>query len=95
MAFEKRVPAGPALRADRSFTCASSCGLYTGSQRSMSASILCSTRQFTAAAAPATSAMPRVAATRIRGGTIPGVARNMPITAVNTMSETTRGLVSA
>ena len=32
---------------------------------------------------------------RTRGGTMPGVARNMPITAVNTMSETTRGLVSA
>jgi hypothetical protein len=29
------------------------------------------------------------------GGTIPGVARNMPITAVSRMSETTRGLVNA
>ena len=39
--------------------------------------------------------MPRVAANTIAGGGRPGVARNMPITATNTMSETTRGLVSA
>jgi hypothetical protein len=36
-----------------------------------------------------------VAANSVPGGTIPGVARNMPITAVNTTSDTTRGLVSA
>ena len=29
------------------------------------------------------------------GGTMPGVARNIPITAVKTISDTTRGLVSA
>jgi len=48
-----------------------------------------------AAAAPATSAMPSVPASRMRGGTMSDVARNMPITAVNTISDTTRGLVSA
>jgi len=63
--------------------------------RSISASTFCSTRQLIAAAAPATRAMPNVPASSTRDGTIPGVARNMPITAVNTMSETTRGLVSA
>ena len=36
-----------------------------------------------------------MAANSVPGGTMPGVARNMPITAVNTMSDTTRGLVSA
>src|SRR6267143_5562980 len=40
--------------------------------RVMTASILCSTRQFTAAAAPATSQMPMVAASRSFGGTMPG-----------------------
>jgi hypothetical protein len=60
----------------------------------MIASIFCSTRQFTAAAAPATSAMPIVPARKAWSGTAPGTARNIPITAVNTMSETTRGFVS-
>jgi hypothetical protein len=46
------------------------------------------------AAAPATSAMPIVAPSSGWSGTQPGVARNIPITAVKTMSETTRGLVS-
>jgi len=63
--------------------------------RAIMASIFCSMRQFTAAAAPATRAMPTVAANRTRGGTIPGAARNMPITAQNTMRETTLGLVRA
>jgi len=62
--------------------------------RAISASIFCSIRQFAAAAAPATSAMPNVPAIRIRQGTMPGTARNMPITAQNTISETTRGFVS-
>src|SRR5437867_10947519 len=59
----------------------------------MTASIRCSTRQFTAAAAPATSQMPMVAASRSLGGTMPGTARNMPMTAQNTINDTTRGLV--
>ena len=63
--------------------------------RCMRASIFCSTRQLIAAALPATSAMPRVAARSSRGGTIAGAARNMPITAVKTISDTTRGFVSA
>ena len=63
--------------------------------RAISASIFCSTRQLNAAAAPATSAMPTVAKNTMRGGGSPGVARNMPITAQKTISDTTRGLVSA
>ena len=63
--------------------------------RAISASIFCSTRQLNAAAAPATSAMPTVANSTTRAGGKPGVARNMPITAQNTISDTTRGLVSA
>jgi len=39
--------------------------------------------------------MPSVPAHKTCNGTMPGVARNMPITAVKTMSDTTRGLVSA
>ena len=61
----------------------------------MSASSFCSIKQLIAAAAPATSAMPMVAASNILKGTMPGVARNMPITAVKTISDTTRGLVSS
>jgi hypothetical protein len=38
--------------------------------------------------------MPTVPASSTWSGTAPGTARNMPITAVNTMSDTTRGLVS-
>ena len=63
--------------------------------RAISASIFCSTRQLMAAAAPATSAMPSVPNSSARSGTMPGVARNMPMTAVNTINDTTRGLVSA
>jgi hypothetical protein len=63
--------------------------------RIISASIFCSTRQLIAAAAPATSAIPTVANRTTENGGNPGVARNIPITAVNTTSETTRGLVSA
>ena len=46
-----------------------------------------------AAAAPATSAMPTVATNTMPAGGNPGTARNMPITAQKTMSDTTRGLV--
>jgi hypothetical protein len=62
--------------------------------RRIIASSFCSTRQLTAAAAPATNAMPSVPAISTCAGTITGVARNMPITAVKTMSDTTRGFVS-
>src|SRR5712691_3233865 len=61
--------------------------------RVMTASIFCSTRQFTAAAAPATSQMPMVAESTSLGGTMPGTARNMPMTAQKTINDTTRGLV--
>ena len=60
----------------------------------MTASIFCSTKQLIAAAAPATKPIPNVAAISTTGGTMPGVARNMPMTAVNKISDTTRGLVS-
>ncbi len=63
--------------------------------RDMSASSFCSTRQLTAAAAPATSAIPTVAAMSSSSGSAPGTARNIPMIAVNTISETTRGFVRA
>jgi len=62
--------------------------------RNMRASICCSIRQFTANAAAASSQMPMVAATTLPISGKPGVARNMPITAQNTASCVTRGLVS-
>src|SRR5687768_15621448 len=55
----------------------------------------CSTRQLIAAAAPATRAIPSVAAKTRPGGGTPGVARNIPMIATKTISETTRGFVSA
>ena len=61
--------------------------------RAITASTLCSTRQLKAAAAPATSAIPRVAAASSPAGGSVGEASSMPITAVKTMSETTRGFV--
>ena len=61
------------------------------------ASMRCSTRQLKAAAAAATSQMPAQATSQpqsSRSGR-PGTASTMPITAQNTISCTTRGLVSA
>src|SRR6266542_1046073 len=63
--------------------------------RAISASSFCSTRQLIAAAEPATSAMPIVAQKTRCGGGSPGTARNMPMTAQNTISDTTRGFASA
>src|SRR5215813_298718 len=62
--------------------------------RAIVPSIFCSTRQLIAAAAPAASAMPIVPNSTALSGGQPGVARNMPMTAVNTISVTTRGFVS-
>src|SRR2546421_7451017 len=62
--------------------------------RAILASIFCSTRQLITAAAAATRAMPSVPNSIGFNGGKPGTARNMPITAVNTISDTTRGLVS-
>jgi len=62
--------------------------------RAITESIFCSTKQFTAAAAPATKAIPRVPKIRAFNGTAPGTERNIPIIAVKTISETTLGLVS-
>ena len=63
--------------------------------RRIIASILRSTRQLMAKAAPANSQMPTAPPISTGQGTMPGVARNMPITAQNTASCVTRGLVSA
>ena len=46
-------------------------------------------------AAPASSQMPTVPPISTVHGTMPGVERNMPMTAQNTASCVTRGLVSA
>src|SRR5450631_425482 len=61
--------------------------------RAIAASIFCSTRQLNAAAAPATSAIPSVAKKMRPGAGKPGDASSIPMTAVNTISETTRGFV--
>ena len=47
-----------------------------------------------AAAAPATNAIPIVPASKGVSAGRPGTANNMPMTAQNTISDTTRGLVS-
>ena len=62
--------------------------------RAILASMCCSTMQLNAAAAPATSQMPAVAASATFMSGTPGTASNMPITAQNTISCTTRGLVN-
>ncbi len=63
--------------------------------RAIKASERCSTKWLMVAAAPAAKAMPAVARIRMSHGTRPGVERNMPSAAVNTISETTLGLVSS
>ena len=63
--------------------------------RTILLSIACSTRQLNAAAALDTSQMPKVAGSAKASLGHPGSASSMPITAQNTMSCTTRGLVSA
>ena len=62
--------------------------------RAMRASISPSTRQLTANAAPVSSQIPTVAAAIKRQLGAPSVASNMPITAQNTASLVTRGLVN-
>ncbi|MNT32768.1 hypothetical protein D3C72_1686660 [compost metagenome] len=77
-----------------------SCPRAVGRQavRFILASMPFSTRQLNAAAAPATSQMPRQASTprctSAHDGR-PGTASTMPMSAQNTISCTTRGLVSA
>src|SRR5580698_4589228 len=63
--------------------------------RRIFASIFCSIRQLMANAAPASSQMPTVPPINTVHGTMPGVDRNMPMTAQNTASCVTRGLVNA
>lgn len=59
------------------------------------ASTFCSIKQFTAKAALAKSQIPHEPPIKIVQGTIPGVERNMPITAQKTASCVTRGFVKA
>src|SRR5690606_37927835 len=63
--------------------------------RTMSRSMRWSIRWLIAAAEAAASQMPMKPATAWRSGGSPGTARNMPTSAVNTISDTTRGLVSS
>ena len=60
--------------------------------RAMAASIRPSTAWLKAAPAAAPSPIPAVPARRMSRGTIPGTARNIPTTAVNTIATTTFGL---
>ncbi len=64
--------------------------------RAIMASILCSIRQLNAAAAPDANAMPSVVANNSCHGiqAVAGLAIYMPIMAVNTISDVTRGLHS-
>jgi len=55
-------------------------------------SIASSIRQLNAAAAPATKPMPKIPENKISHGTIPGVLKNIPITAVKTINELTLNL---
>src|ERR1700686_890934 len=63
--------------------------------RRIMASIFCSIRQLMANAAPASSQIPTVPPINTVHGTMPGVERNIPITAQKTASCVTRGLVNA
>ena len=60
--------------------------------RAINASIFSSIKQLKAAAAPLTKAIPMLAAIRILIGTMPGVAKNIPIMAVKTINAVTLGL---
>src|SRR4029453_5772334 len=78
---------------------ASACGVVTSPLgngrtrvRAMMASSFCSMTQLSAAADVATRAMPIAPNSRGPAGGKPGGGRNMPMTAVKTISETTRGL---
>ena len=55
-------------------------------------SIFSSIKQLKAAAAPETKPIPKIEAIKISIGTIAGVDKNMPITAVNTIKALTLGL---
>jgi len=63
--------------------------------RLISASMRASSTWLIAAAEDAASAMPMVPQKSAAAGGKPGTARNMPTMAVNMMSETTLGFVSA
>ena len=63
--------------------------------RAIRRSMRWSIRWLIAAAEAAASQMPTKPATDWRSGGQPGTARNMPMIAVNTISATTRGLVSS
>jgi hypothetical protein len=59
------------------------------------ASTFCSIKQFTAKAALANNKMPNEAPIKTDQGTIPGVAKNIPIIAQKTANCVTRGFVKA
>ena len=59
------------------------------------ASIFSSIKQLKAAAAPDTKPIPRIALINTFHGTMPGVDKNIPITAVKTIKAFTLGLQSA
>ena len=62
--------------------------------RRILASTTCSIRQFTANAAPANNQIPTMPPIKTEYGTMPGVAKNIPITAQKTASCVTLGLVN-
>ncbi|MNS76776.1 hypothetical protein D3C72_1103320 [compost metagenome] len=77
------------------FTVMSPMAIGRRAVRAMRASISRSARQLTANAAPASSQIPMVPNTTARQSGNSSLARNMPMTAQNTASCVTRGLVSA
>ena len=91
------MPAPP-MKPENTSACSgvsSPCGSGRMRVRAMRASMCCSISELTAKAAPASSQMPSVAIATVRADGIPGVARNMPMTAQKIASCVTRGLVSA
>ena len=98
--YNNSEPARHSTAENKSVWVLASSPLAVGRQavRRILASMPCSTMQLNAAAAPATSQIPAQAKPIKRSsgqpGT-PGTAKTMPIRAQNTMSCTTRGLVSA
>ncbi|MNT36499.1 hypothetical protein D3C72_1725850 [compost metagenome] len=98
--YNKTEPATPSTAENSSVCTLDSSPLAVGRQavRFILASMPCSTMQLKAAAAPATSHTPAQAkaiSPSCEADGSPGTASTMPMRAQNTMSWTTRGLVSA
>ena len=94
--YSTASPMPPTILANRAVSVEVICpsGKGRARVRAMAESMRCSTKQFIAAAAPATSAIPSVPARNGVRGTMPGTASSMPMTAQKTINELTRGLVS-